>query len=181
MVWINGGYVETEHPQRGRDLAADEAEPDHDRPPAWPGQLLDALRIVDRAQVEDAIQVRACEWKPALATASGDKEPVIFQVDTIVEPNPVSLRIDIDRPSAEYELDALALVVVTRRNKRLLESLLAAEEPFREWWPVVGQVRLRADKREPAVEPEAAQLERSASAGQSATNHDNHVIGHISY
>ena len=42
-------------------------------------------------------------------------------------------------------------------------------------------MRLRADKREPAVEPEAAQLERSASAGQSATNHDNHVIGHISY
>ena len=111
--------------------------------PAQPPGVRQGSQGVD---VREAIELR----KDSRCAAGGDQKVFVAELAVVVEPDAAALRIDSHGP-AEDELDALVRVPAGRTELDLRLLHLAGEHPLGERRPVVGQLGLGADHRDPAL------------------------------
>jgi len=173
MTGIERRHLEAHHPERGRHLAADEPEPNHDRASTGLRRAPDALRVLDRAQVEDAFELRAGERQRAFAATCRYQQSLVGQPLTTFELDSPLLWVQTHRPTTEDEIDARPLVIGGRRDQSILEGLLASEKALRQRRPDVGRLLLGTDNSELAFEAQPSKLKGGAGPGQAATDDEN--------
>ncbi len=141
-------HVETEHAERGCDLGADEASADDERL-ARIGRLRDDRRRVgERSERVHGRQVGARHGERARTGTARDDERPVRQRLARREAHRVRIRVHRGDRGLEPELDDLILVLLGRVDERLGRLHLAAQDPLREWRPVVGRVLVRREDRD---------------------------------
>ena len=160
----------------GGDLLADEARADDRQAspgaegPAQPPGVRQGSQGVD---VREAIELR----KDSRCAAGGDQKVLVAELAVVVEPDAAALRIE-SHGAAEDELDALVRVPAGRTEPDLRLLHLAGEHPLGERRPVVGQLGLAADHRDPALVAARPQRLDAALRGQAAADDQGSLAGH---
>ena len=103
---LDGGDLEPELAQRCRDLGADEAEADHHGPAPRQGRGAYPVAVLDRAQLEDAVEVRAGATERTVASSRGHQQPVVRHFLAVVQPDDSPPGIDEGCASPEPDGDA---------------------------------------------------------------------------
>ena len=179
-VSLDGGHLDSELPERCRDLGADEPETDHHG--AAPGLRggADPIAILHGAELEDAVEIGAGHRQGPVAPARGDEEPIVTNVLAALELDGLARRIDGGRAGPEPELDVVLGVVGGGIHELILEALLAAQVSFRERWPVVGRLSLGPDEQDFPVESFLSQHGRRPGSGQRGADDRDRCVGQFS-
>jgi hypothetical protein len=153
--------------QGRRRLGADEAAAHHDRTGTRLRQFAHVAVVVERPEPDDPFPAR----QRARPRAGREQESLPRVLRPRLVPRKMRVRVDRDDPAAGHDLYA---------GSRPAPDLLlgrAMPEGFREWWPLVGRVRLGADDRDRALGVVFANRGGGRVAGHAGT--DDQVTGGV--
>jgi hypothetical protein len=165
-------HLNTELPERGRDLGADEAHADNDRLPPGEGLRADPVGVVDAAEVIDPLEVEAGDRRAAVPGPGREQQLVVGQALTAPELDDPLGWVDAHGAGAQSGLDLSLGIEVGRTDEGVLEGDLAAEVLLRKRWPFVGEMRLLPYEDEPAFEALLTQHCRGCGPGEARTHDD---------
>ena len=142
-------------------------------------RLADRVAVGDRAQVVDALQLRARQLQPSRARAGGDQQRVVADVGAVaLELHTALGRIDIRHGMTEQQLDLLVLVEGLVLDEQILALGLATQVVLAQRRALVGELRLGADQQNPSVEAALAQLDRRFGACEAGANDHKCLVAH---
>ena len=142
------------------------------------GSGADPIAVLDRAELEDAGEIRAGGRERPVAPACRDQEPVVRDLFAVVKADDLPRGIDPGGAGPEPEADRLVGVVARRLDELVLEPLLTAEVALRQGRAVVRQARLRADEQDLALEAGLPQGGRRTGSRQRGADDDEALFQH---
>src|SRR5262245_45394991 len=175
---LDGCDLDAELSQRRRDLRADESKTDDDGVASPARCFPDSIAILDRAQLEDALEVGARHGKRLVASAGGYEQAIVGHGIAMLHDDHFSQGIDRGRPHSEAELDVALLIERGVIDELVFESVRTAEITLRQGRPVVRQLALSADEHDVAIPAFVAQDRRRPGTGQRRTDDDDSL--HVS-
>ena len=138
-----------------------------------------AVGVLDAAQVEHAVQLRAGDREPSRLGAGGQQQAVVAQPLAVVEGQLARRRVQAHRRSAEAQLDVVPGVEALVVDVDLLAADLATQVLLGQRRALVGPLVLGPDQHHAPVEALVAQGLGRLRAGQArADDHERLVTGH---
>ena len=166
--------------QRGGHLAADVRPADAHDVLGLVELGADRVGVAERAQVVDAVELRAVDLQPADHRAGRD-ERVLVADGLLRRQRRLPRRgVELHHARARQELDGRVVEPPGLGTEARLAALLAAQVLLRERRPVVRRIELAARQQDAAVEPAAHELARGRGGGDSPTDQED-VDGAISH
>src|SRR6266540_255706 len=113
--------------KKNSHLGSDETEPEHDGAAARPGGGADPVAVLDRAQLEDALQACPGHRQRSVPTAGGHEQPVICNPLAALQLHQLLPGVDGGGARTKPELDSLPGVIVGGFDELALERLLSTQ------------------------------------------------------
>src|SRR3712207_856243 len=117
LVAFYGDDVHAQLPERRRYLRTDEAHPHYHRSPPRGDLCTDAIAVVHRAQVVDALQVQARNGKAPVPAAGGDEKLVIRHALPILKFDHLLGSVDLRSSDPEAGFDIVLVVEFGRPDQ----------------------------------------------------------------
>ena len=158
------------HAQRRRDLAADVRAADQHHVLGVPHALPDRVRVPQRPQIVDLLQLAPLHVQPAHVRPRRDQR--LAELDLLLARQLRRARLQVEPRHARprQQLDLLLPPPLRRPEQRLLAALFPAQIPLRALRPVIRRVRLAADEQDLALRAFLAQRQRAVRARQAAAD-----------
>ena len=175
----DNGDLQSALPRGGGDLGADPAGSDDDDRAAAVEPFAQHVRVIDGAQVVNAVELGAGDREPARFRAGGQQQLVVAQPLAVVERDLLQRRVHVDRRAAEAQLDVVLGVEALVVDVDPLASGLAAQVVLRQRRALVRALVLGADKHQAPFEAFVSQCLSGLGGGQAgADDHECLLSGH---
>ncbi len=156
--------------QRGSHLAADVAAADQHGALGGLGVGADRVRVAERAQVVDALEVAAVDPHAAHVCAGRDQRgPELHLVLGRQRRHPLGC-VELHHARPGHQLDVLLDPPLVGAEQDVLARLLALQVALRQRRPVVGRVELAADQQHRSLAALLAQPAGAVGGGESAAD-----------
>ena len=139
--------------------------------------------VVDRPEVEHALEVRTRQRQAAGGGAGGEQHLVVAEVALVSQVHLVGLRVERGGRDIEPQVDVVLGVPILLMDEDRRPLCATRQVALGQRWTLVGQVRLGTDQRDAAVESLPAQRLGGLGPGKAGPDDDErgvdaHAIGH---
>ena len=162
----------------GREFQPDEAGAHDHESPTGSQRALQALGVVEGAQVVHELRARSGNRNRAGTPAGGEQHRVGGDRCLPVEFDATRRRVDPHDGGSGHDLDVVAVQPLLRQEQQRLAVLAAGEELLRQRRTLVGGVWLVADQHDPPVESSAAQVAGGDGGGLARSDRHEGPAGH---
>ena len=159
------------------EFQSDETGADDDDGPRLRQPRLERIGLRQRADIENALELRARQRQQPVARAEREHEMVIGERLAGSERDLLAGRIDRRDTRLRHQLDAVVAIEGVRPQPQRLQGHLALQIGFRQRRPLIRQPGLVADQDDPAVETVVAQRGGGLHAAMPRTR-DHHRLRH---
>ena len=138
----------------------------------------DRVRVLDGPEAVNATQVLTGNAETAGGRPGGEQQAVVSLHDAVAEQDGPLARPESAGRHAESNVDVLFGVEGLRPGGERCGGLLTAEVFLRQTRALIGQMRLLADKHDPAVEPLLSQCGCGRCTGEAGSQNDDGTLAH---